>query len=82
MTEDQYGDLMKAIGRIEGRLESDGEKFTSNQITLDNMALKLDLSNSGLRKHLDRHKTGGKVLKYGGATLGIIATILGVIAAW
>lgn len=79
MTEDQYGNLMKAVGRIEAQLESGDKKFEVVQLNQINMSAKLDESNGGLKKHLDRHRTGGKIFTWGAVLSGIIGVLWEVL---
>lgn len=73
MTDEQYGNIMKALGRNEERLKAGDEKFTTIQLNQLAISAKLDKSNGGLKRHLDRHKMGGKIIKWGSA-LSAIAT--------
>jgi hypothetical protein len=66
MTEEQYGILMKAVGRIEGRQD----EIKSNQA---GQSQKLDIALETLQSHLDRHRTGGRILKWSGSVITFIA---------
>lgn len=79
MTDEQYGSLMKAVGRIEAQLESGDNKFdviSHNQLV---MTSKLDEANGGLKRHLNNHRTGGKIITWGAVLSGIIGVLWEVL---
>ncbi len=79
MTEDQYGNLMKAVGRIEAQLESGDKKFEVIQLNQISMSAKLDEANGGLKRHLNNHRTGGKIITWGGILSGIVGILWKVL---
>lgn len=75
MTDEQYGNLKESIGELRTGQKNNEKKLDAiqhNQLAMD---AKLDESNGGLKKHLDRHRTGGKIITWGAVLSGIIGVL-------